>query len=507
MSKYSDEDKEIIRELFKNAFGLGYDESYINGTIIPDGEQREVSIKQLLSENCKWSGQDDNAIAKYAEQHNMSVANFDTRITSRPGVVTTASPMSTETQISAYSYNDDQEKFIREILEKNTIYDSEQIDGIIGYGENNNLSVEELLNKYANNWEGNISQEDNAVNQLLETKPESEETADAAEQPNGEDPTNEKEESPLTFAKFDVPSESFVDKDAVDIVKKLDTDELEELNGRLKKISNTIDAWHSDYDFEILFNELNNETRTKISYESGIDGAMFKANINDVLEYWTGCLSDICYKIDKSIKKAIGANAGTGPAGSGTFQHLTSGGGGGSNKAPETSLESIVGAVGSLTFTTIAPLYETLGATSTIQSSLTGNYDVVGIYLYDNKYFYKIYDKDLKKYYYAEINNTTSFTTQYTQVLKMNEEAMLMTSTKIGDNVLTKYSNPDAVYFVKGTIEDNNINFALITDSSDNKDYYVPLSSSVELVSLEDFTKGLSANLTISQDEIIETVG
>ncbi len=530
--QYSDEDKEIIRELFKNAFGWGYDELYVNDMIIPSGEEQGLSIKELLSENCYLPNQDTRAINLYAERHNMSEADLNSRIASEPVAPETPSAP-TQPQSIAGSYSDAEKQFVVDFLDgkcnedyvRNTLIPAAEAQGLpisallIQEFGTDTEAYNNAITAYAAKNPGTSPE---TLNAMFNAQPTANSISDINDEPepseteilNEEPPTNE---LPFTFTGFVVPEESFVDKDATDKFSKFDTDELKELNGKLYNILDDIEILYDEkaapYKFDLLFDELNDETKNKLKdiSEEFSDSVMFKTKINKVLKYLSDCLSDIYGKIEKSIKTAEGTDRvpspGGGSGGSSGFINIPGDGGGSNSKPPEKPTESIIGVVGSLTFTAIAPLYETLGATSTIQSNLTGKYDVVGIYLYDNKYFYKIYDQDLKKYYYAEINNTTAFTTNYSQVLKMNEEAMLMTSTKIGDDVLTKYSNPDAVYFVKGTLEDNGIKFALINDSSDGKDYYVPLSSSVELVNLEDFVKNLSANLKVNTEEKIETVG
>ena len=269
------------------------------------------------------------------------------------------------------------------------------------------------------------------------------------------------------------------------------------------------------------YDALNEDLRTKLAGEIG-SGTELQIEIERTINFMNSFTLDLksdLESIQTKIQEAEGAlpeggdpnlagALGTGGA-SGGYSGSSSasdgsssagdiGGIPGTDNTPNVFIESAV--VGTLTFSTIVPLFEELGKPSTIQSSLTGEYDVVGIFQHEGKYYYRIYDKNLKKFYYAEIDNNSNFTTDYAEVLKMNEDAMMLSSPDIGQNVLTKMTDINEVYFVNGTLpgqgDSSNITFANILDGMDGKNYYVPLSDSVEMVTLDVFKAGILGDTT-----------
>ena len=266
-------------------------------------------------------------------------------------------------------------------------------------------------------------------------------------------------------------------------------------------------------ELEGLYEEIKDETKNRLVNVIS-DGAYLKNKIDDLAKLWEDYIMSLINKL-KEANSQFGSSDGLreglygGSNGTINIGGINSSNSNSSNNVTTPSTV-ILSAIGTLTFTAITPLYETLGSQSTIQASLTDKYDVVGIYLNNDKYFYKIYDNKLNKYYYAEINGNSILSTDYMQFLKMNEESMMLTSTKIGDNVLTKYTDPNQVYAVKGTIEEGGINFAAIHDTNDDKDYYVALSSSNELVDTSKFiteNSGVLAEKTTPESSEIEVVG
>ncbi len=144
---------------------------------------------------------------------------------------------------------------------------------------------------------------------------------------------------------------------------------------------------------------------------------------------------------------------------------------------------------GLLTFTGLIPLYDQIGGSSNIQGSLTSQYQVVEIINENGKYYYKIYDPELKRFFYAEISETSILTTDYSKLLisKEGESTMMLTEPKIGENVFSKMTEPNKAYFVlteEPVTDENGIQYATVLDGSDAKVYYVPLDNSVEMIDL-----------------------
>ncbi len=203
----------------------------------------------------------------------------------------------------------------------------------------------------------------------------------------------------------------------------------------------------------------------------------------------------------------------SGGGGSGGGSSGSGGGGdtGSKKKKKDSSTEEVVAtAFGTLSFAAIVPFYSEIGVSSTIQSKANGTYDVVGIYCQDGKYYYKIYDKDVKKYYFVEMDKNCILTTNYKDVLKSNETSMMLKQPQLGEDILAKMTDPKEVYFMNGTTpgqgEVSGITFANVIDSTDGKNYYVPLSDSVEVLSLDTITTSAS-QATNTTTTTTQTVG
>ncbi len=149
-------------------------------------------------------------------------------------------------------------------------------------------------------------------------------------------------------------------------------------------------------------------------------------------------------------------------------------------------IEGVV--VGSVTFSNVVNLYEELGSNSIIQSSLTGNYDLVGIFKFNDEYYCKVYDKELNKYYYAKIEAGLNIDSTYQNLLEMNNTTVMLTSTDIGtQNVAmnNKLTDVNTLYFVKEEVENNGLKFAQVINSTDGEEYYLILNDDVKMVSLD----------------------
>lgn len=301
--------------------------------------------------------------------------------------------------------------------------------------------------------------------------------------------------------------------DAINSNNKFATNDIDEIISSLNSTRSTLETLvETAGDIGANYSKMNEETRNKM-ISTISDGTLFQVEADGIIDKWDSFVLDLLSNL-KDIQSKIEIANGENPPGSTTVIEELPGGGksgyGGSSSSGSSSVGDIAGitgtdntpdvfiesaVVGTLAFSTIVPLFDELGKPSTIQSSLTGEYDVVGIFQHEGKYYYRIYDKNLKKFYFAEIDNNSNFTTDYAEVLKMNEDAMMLSSPDIGQNVLTKMTDINEVYFVNGTLpgegDSANITFANILDGMDGKNYYVPLSDSVEMVTLDVFKSGI----------------
>lgn len=249
-------------------------------------------------------------------------------------------------------------------------------------------------------------------------------------------------------------------------------------------------------EFNSCHENLNKYTKGTLSYD-------VLGNINSVLGSLWPEHDDILSFIETEASKAQDIDSttldstddGGGSSGSGSTGGSKGSKSGGSgtvsrkprpepNPIPDSGFLETMSA-GTLVFTSLVPLYDQIGGTSTIQSSLTGTYDVVGIVNQDGEYFYKIYDKSLSKYYFAGISSAAMFTTGYSQLLvsKEGEGTMMLTSPETDTINFSKMTDPNTAYFVKDKVGDDK-QFAVVLDGSDGKTYYVPVDDSVELVDL-----------------------
>lgn len=149
------------------------------------------------------------------------------------------------------------------------------------------------------------------------------------------------------------------------------------------------------------------------------------------------------------------------------------------NIITSTLVSSIVGAI---TFKEIVPLYSTIGTTSTQSSSLTGNYGLLGVVNENGKYYYKIIDKDTNSVYYVEIDDKANIG-DFSQVLEIKEPETMLTSTEIGSNNFYKLTESNTCYLVQGEVENNDIKFVNVSENGNS--YYIPLSDSVNLTTID----------------------
>ena len=169
---------------------------------------------------------------------------------------------------------------------------------------------------------------------------------------------------------------------------------------------------------------------------------------------------------------------------------------------PEVVVENqslIASSIGAIKFTSIIPLLTTIGGEA-INSSLEVEYGLLGIEKVDNTFYYKIIDKTSGSIYYTNVNNIPNIEIEYKNVVNIKERAMVLNSTEIGaDNNFVKIAEANSMYLELGEEEVNGIKFANVLDSTDGNKYYIPLSDSTEVISLDQI-KNNEIDPIISED-------
>ena len=151
----------------------------------------------------------------------------------------------------------------------------------------------------------------------------------------------------------------------------------------------------------------------------------------------------------------------------------------------QTLLSSVLGVV---TFREIVPLYQDLKTATTVNSSPTANYGLIGVEKYNGKYYYKVIEKETGKVYFVEINDKVKLDTNVNEVLEVKGNAMVLNSTNIGSENFVKLANNEEMFLVQNKVENQGINFANVLDSNDGKGYYIPISDTTEIISLDSIT-------------------
>ena len=329
------------------------------------------------------------------------------------------------------------------------------------------------------------------------------------------DPTETSEDVTVDLG-FGTSVASTPETSAADASGQVSTAELEAIRSALSTAKKVCEETVTNAINECkgIFDGLNTHTKERLGL---ITADSLLADLNKFASNWMDELDGMIAWDDASYTKAQEANEGTGGTGD-TPASITPDGGsgyGGGNKGgksgssgggtdpkpvtpdpvkPDVFIQSAV--VGTLLFTVITPLYETIGGPSTIQSSLTSTYDVVGIIYQNGKYYYRIYDASLKKFYYAEVNENSKLTTEYKELLKSKEgeSTMMLTSPKIGEDVFSKMTDANTAYFIKDTVEQDGIPYGLVVDGTDGNSYYVPMDSTTEVVTIDSLLSGTTSS-------------
>lgn len=257
----------------------------------------------------------------------------------------------------------------------------------------------------------------------------------------------------------------------------------------------------------LMFPSLNDLTETKLSENKSITLDKVTTDLYEYIKKWNNKLSDIAYLFGIQMEKIEGEDEKKSGNETGSFNVIKSNSSGGSSgsrgssSSNKPSINEIViegggaaialaGAiVGVVKFKEIVTMYESIGSGVGVQSNLTGNYGLIGIVKDNGKNYYKILDKDNNKVYYIEINDKVEIQTDLNKLLEVNDKAMMLTTTEIGSDNFSKFADTNTLYFIQNEIQKDNINFMNVIDSSDGKDYYIPLGDTVNVVSLDSIIK------------------
>ena len=165
--------------------------------------------------------------------------------------------------------------------------------------------------------------------------------------------------------------------------------------------------------------------------------------------------------------------------------------------------ELIAASVGIVTFTEIVAMKESMDATTTVNSSESASYGLIGVTKDNNEqYYYQIIDKETGKVYYIEVNDKVKVETEVKEALKVNEDlALLKTNNTDAEDNLGKIAKQGEMYLVKSTEENaDGISFAKVLDPSDGKDYYVMVNDETEIISLDNLNGVEAAAGAVSED-------
>ena len=151
-----------------------------------------------------------------------------------------------------------------------------------------------------------------------------------------------------------------------------------------------------------------------------------------------------------------------------------------------TNRNLINASVGKVNFTEIVAMKDNLNSRTTTNSSEKANYGLIGVSSYNNEYYYKIIDKDSGKTYYVLANDKVKIETDVQDVLKVNDNTLVLNkaSTELENNNFVRLAEKGEMYLVKSVSEVGDLKFAKVLDSATGKEYYVPISDTTELISL-----------------------
>lgn len=182
-----------------------------------------------------------------------------------------------------------------------------------------------------------------------------------------------------------------------------------------------------------------------------------------------------------------------------SIQHITNTNTGSGGESTETTpIEDIVSEIpinqdtinkltpaiaGMVTFTEIVSMYTTIGSENSVQSSLTGNYGLLGLVHQNDKYYYKIIDKSTGQVYFVEMNDKAKITWddkgERQAIEVVGDNAFVMKLPQEGD-VLVRTADVGDVYFLNGDkMTFDGIDYYNITDSITGETAYIPVSEAI----------------------------
>lgn len=138
---------------------------------------------------------------------------------------------------------------------------------------------------------------------------------------------------------------------------------------------------------------------------------------------------------------------------------------------------------GMIAFSEVVALYTSIGAENFVQSSLTGNYGLLGLVHQNDKYYYKIIDKSTGQVYFAEMNDKAKITWddkgERQAIEVVGDNAFVMKLPQEGE-VLVRTADVGDVYFLNGDkMTFDGIDYYNITDSITGETAYIPVSEAL----------------------------
>lgn len=138
---------------------------------------------------------------------------------------------------------------------------------------------------------------------------------------------------------------------------------------------------------------------------------------------------------------------------------------------------------GMVAFTEVVSMYTSIGAENSVQSSLTGNYGLLGLVHQNDRYYYKIIDKTTGQVYFVEMNDKAKITWddkgERQAIEIVGDNAFVMKLPQEGE-VLVRTAAVGDVYLLNGEkMTFDGIDYYNISDSVTGEVAYIPLGSGV----------------------------
>ena len=251
------------------------------------------------------------------------------------------------------------------------------------------------------------------------------------------------------------------------------------------------------------FEEMNPKTKERL--QSTIDLEYLSLSLSkEYRSAITEGFNDLISKLTENIRDngAIDENASGSTNSTGTNPEYTGGRGGGGGHGggstdtpsidditPQTptnqdNLNMLTPAIaGMVAFTEVVSMYTSIGAENSVQSSLTGNYGLLGLVHQNDKYYYKIIDKSTGQVYFVEMNDKAKITWddrgERQAIEIIGDNAFVMKLPQEGE-VLVRTASVGDVYFLNGEkMTYDGIDYYNISDNVTGEVAYIPFSSGV----------------------------